>query len=467
MLTYDVRIWGIRKRNSKSAPFQLRWLVGGQTHQQPFQSQQLADGRRAELKSAVRRGEQFDVETGLPVSELRERNSPTWYEHACDYALMKWPNVAAKHRAGIAEALTNMMPVLVSGPKKGAPDPQVLRQALRVWAFQCVRDDKGEFAARKDVEDPPEEVAAALEWVAKHSVKVVDMDDSDRIRRALRALSTKLDGTSSADNTFRRKRTVLSNALRYAIERGLLTVNPLSRIDWDPPETDDEVDFRYVPGPELARELLEAVRAHGPRGQHLHAFFGCLYYAGMRPSEAAALTERDCKLPESGWGELVLAGSRPEVGAGWTDDGTSYEIRGLKRRARKTTRPVPIPPVLVQLLRRHLDEYGTAEDGRLFRAVRGGRVRSTEYTEVWQEARRKALPAEEVDSALAEVPYSLRHAGISLWIKAGVDPVEVARRAGHSIAVLWKFYAKLLRGQQNRANRLIDDALNSTSDEAG
>lgn len=81
--------------------------------------------------SAIRKGEQFDVETGLPASEPRELNSPTWYEHACAYALMKWPNVAAKHRASIAEALTNMMPVLVSGPKKGAPDPKVLRHALR------------------------------------------------------------------------------------------------------------------------------------------------------------------------------------------------------------------------------------------------------------------------------------------------------------------------------------------------
>ncbi|WP_372509495.1 hypothetical protein [Streptomyces humicola] len=100
-----------------------------------------------------------------------------------------------------------------------------------------------------------------------------------------------------------------------------------------------------------------------------------------------------------------------------------------------------------------------ASDGRLFTAVRGGRVRSTEYTEVWQAARDKALSEEDAASPLADVPYSLRHAGVSLWIKAGVDPVEVARRAGHSIAVLWKFYAKILRGQQHRANQLIDAAL--------
>ncbi|KUL72055.1 hypothetical protein ADL34_23340 [Streptomyces sp. NRRL WC-3605] len=147
------------------------------------------------------------------------------------------------------------------------------------------------------------------------------------------------------------------------------------------------------------------------------------------------------------------------VGSGWTDDGASYEQRGLKRRARRATRPVPIPPVLVGMLREHLKTYGTAEDGRLFRAARGGRVRSTEYCEVWDRARVKALSKAEAATPLADVPYSLRHAGVSLWINSGVDPVEVARRAGHSLTVLFRFYAKILRGQQALANDLIDKGL--------
>ncbi|MFI6728135.1 hypothetical protein [Streptomyces atratus] len=111
------------------------------------------------------------------------------------------------------------------------------------------------------------------------------------------------------------------------------------------------------------------------------------------------------------------------------------------------------------LLRLHLNQYGVSDDGRLFRAVRGGRIGSNEYTEVWQAARQVALSADEVETPLADVPYSFRHAGVSLWIKAGVDPVEVARRAGHTPAVLWKFYAKILRDHQQASNRLIDDAL--------
>ncbi|WP_405583895.1 hypothetical protein [Streptomyces sp. NBC_01190] len=120
---------------------------------------------------------------------------------------------------------------------------------------------------------------------------------------------------------------------------------------------------------------------------------------------------------------------------------------------------MPIPPVLVRLIREHRQHYGVAPDGRLFRAAGGGRVRSTEYTEIWQAARKKALPHEDQGTPLAAVPYSLRHAGVSLWIEAGVDPVEVARRAGHSPAVLWRFYAKILRGSKDHANELIGQAL--------
>lgn len=185
----------------------------------------------------------------------------------------------------------------------------------------------------------------------------------------------------------------------------------------------------------------------------------------MRPGEIASLKRADCSLPPDSaetadqWGELVLGESRPEVGGGWTNDGASYEARALKRRSRGATRLVPIPPVLVRMLRQHIATYGAAPDGRLFRAVRGGRVRSTEYCDLWSAAREAVLSEAEAASPLADVPYSLRHAGVSLWITSGVDPAEVAARAGHSIAVLYRFYAKILKGDQAHSNRLIADGL--------
>ncbi|MCT2589356.1 site-specific integrase [Streptomyces sp. N2-109] len=465
MLTYDVDIWSIRKRAGRQKPYELRWRVGTRPHSKSFKLKPQADGRRSELMTALREREQFDEETGLPARELAVLSSPTWYVHATAYVLMKWPRAAAKHRSNIAESLAVVTPTLVT-TTRGAPNPKILRAALYQWAFRALRGPDGDLKPRHMVQEPPDEIRAALSWLSEHSMRVNALEDPALLRPALEALSHRMDGKKAAENTSRRKRMVLSNLLRYTVEeKGLLSANPLKRVDWTPPETDDEIDFRYVPGPALAQSLIEAVRNAGPRGQHLAAFFGCLYYAAMRPAEIASLKGSNCKLPPATaeaseqWGELLLGESRPEVGGGWTDDGTPHETRGLKRRARGATRSVPIPPVLVRMLRDHLNAYGTAPDGRLFRAARGGRVGSNEYCDLWDAARAAVLSEEDAATPLAEVPYSLRSAGVSLWIKSGVDPVEVARRAGHSIAVLFRFYAKILRGDQSRSNQLIAQEL--------
>ncbi|MEV7872407.1 hypothetical protein AB0P17_41310 [Streptomyces sp. NPDC088124] len=56
-------------------------------------------------------------------------------------------------------------------------------------------------------------------------------------------------------------------------------------------------------------------------------------------------------------------------------------------------------------------------------------------------------------------PYDLRHAGISFWLYSGVDPAECARRAGQSIEVLFRHYAKFLDGVREQANRLIEQSM--------
>jgi integrase len=465
MLTYDVRIWSIRTRANRANAFQLRWRVGSTPHSKSYKVKEQADGRRSELMTALRNHEQFDEATGLPASEFRRLQSPTWYQHACSYARMKWPNASAKHRAGIADALATITPVLVKDIR-GEPERKVMRSALYSWAFRFQPDPAtGKLVARCEVEELPAAVATALDWIARKSVDANELGKPVRLRAALEALSLRMDGAKAAETTVHRKYTVFSNALRYAVECDVLATFPLGKVDWQPPETDDEIDFRYVPSPAQARQLIGAVREQGPRGEHLAAFFGCLYYAALRPAEAAALGKAACRLPpahkgaESEWGELLLSESRPEVGSGWTDDGRSFDTRGLKRRARKATRAVPIPPVLVGMLREHMRTHGTAPDGRLFRAAGGGRVRSTEYTDIWKAAREKALSPQDVGAPLAEVPYSLRHAGVSLWLSSGVDPAEVARRAGHSVAVLFRFYAKVIKGRQAEDNDRIARAL--------
>ncbi|MEU8993455.1 site-specific integrase [Streptomyces caniferus] len=458
MLTFEFKMYALRVRPQYPKPYQVRWKVGIKSHAQSFATKTLADGRRAQLMTAAHRGEQFDVETGLPRSELVALTPQlTWFDHAKDYAKMKWDEAAsAKGRATRADGLASVTAALVKDTK-GAPAPTVLRRALTGYAFN--------FSEHRTT--PPEPLAAALTWIASKALPMPALEeDSETIRVALKALSTRLNGKRAAATTITNRRTVFNNAFRYAVERKRLTANPLASIDWSPPPTDDEIDWRYVPNPQQAMALIEAVGKLGPRGEHLQAFFGCCYHAATRPAEAMNLRKADCTLPETGWGVVLLSGSSSRVGSAWTDDGRSYEERGLKRRARSSVRDVPIPPELVKLLRAHIDRYGVAPDGRLFRAAQGGVLLSKEYPEVWKEARKAVLTGEQIASPFAEVPYCLRKAGISFWLASGVDPTEVARRAGHSVAVLYKFYAKVLDGRRDQANALIEQAMRAAERES-
>jgi integrase len=84
-----------------------------------------------------------------------------------------------------------------------------------------------------------------------------------------------------------------------------------------------------------------------------------------------------------------------------------HELRGLKHRPAGTVRIVPIPPILVSLLRQHIRESGTASDGRLFRSTRGGPLSESVYGRVWHAARQAALGPAQAATPLARRPYDL------------------------------------------------------------
>jgi hypothetical protein len=115
----------------------------------------------------------------------------------------------------------------------------------------------------------------------------------------------------------------------------------------------------------------------------------------------------------------------------------------------------------VQGLREHIEQFGTAPDGRLFRNERHGIIGSTTYSRVWEEARRLAFTPAQVASPLAGRPYDLRHAALTTWLNAGIPPAEVSKRAGNTIEVLLRRYAGCLDKQADAINRRIERAMSA------
>jgi integrase len=162
------------------------------------------------------------------------------------------------------------------------------------------------------------------------------------------------------------------------------------------------------------------------------------------------LRESDLHLPTKGWGRIVLAASASRAGRSWTDHGTARQERGLKHCAAHETCTIPVPPRPRPAAPRPHQAVQHDPGRRVFQTARGGIIQDSAYSAVWAEA---LAPAQR-RSPLGRRPYDLRHAAVSLWLNS-----EVARRAGHGVAVLLKIYAHCIDGQADAANQRIAEAL--------
>ncbi len=459
--SFEVRFWKIRTyKGKRGRTYAVRWTVAGREFHQSYETSALAESRLAELRTYARDGVPFDTATGLPVPEVRQARADvtkasemSWYQHAVRYVDRRWDGLSPNSRRSVAETLATVTPVLLI-PGMGRPADTAIWQALYGWAF-------------RSQPHPPEDVARVLAWIAEHSLPVSALADADLMLDVLTALSRKLDDTRAAANTIARKRAVLSNVLDYAIGRGL-DVNPLPRavkMAPRPKTTEGVVDPQVVINRRQADELLTAVSYQGRIGPRLVAFFACVYFAGLRPSETVELRSAvNLDLPgHDGWGTLYLRGSAPSSGAGWSASGRRRDPRGLKHRGREEVRPVPCHPALTAYLHRHLAEFGTTRDGRLFRGERGGDLSESVYGRAWQGARLLAFTPAVASSPLAGRPYDLRHACLSTRLNGGVEPTQVAAWAGNSVQVLLRVYAKCIAGRDEINRRRIEEAFRDDS----
>lgn len=265
----------------------------------------LAEELGATLIRAVRRdadGELASVGTGHGPVTI------SWYAFALEYLDMRWPQIAAKTRNETNAALCAITQVMLRDVR-GRPNDELLRRTLRDWAFVLPRPEP--HAA-------PPDVRLALRWVARTSRPLTDLMDPAVMRAVMQALRLKQDGTVAAPETQRHKRMTLVNAVRYAIEQGMLDSDPIANINWRIAKTVKQVDPRVVANPAQVRSLLCAVSYVGSyrraRGRRLVGLFAGMYYAGLRPEEAVAVTLPDCVLPAEGWGRVILHVTRPQAG---------------------------------------------------------------------------------------------------------------------------------------------------------
>jgi hypothetical protein len=199
--SYDVRVWKTEVyKGARKTTHTVRWSVGGRRRKKTHGTAALAEAFRSELFSAARRGEAFVVDSGLPISVHRAEQQVSWFDFARQYAVMKWPHLAPNSRRNTARALTNVtLALLATG--RGKPTDDQLRKAFTAWAFNV----------RTHADEPPEEIAAALDGLGRSTRDVGDLGQPSVVRSALDAFTRRADGTTAAPATIQRQRGVLVN----------------------------------------------------------------------------------------------------------------------------------------------------------------------------------------------------------------------------------------------------------------
>lgn len=228
-----------------------------------------------------------------------------------------------------------------------------------------------------------------------------------------------------------RMKSVLTDALRHAERRGLVSRNAAALAIMPRCQP---TEARRSLTPTEARALIRA-----SSGERLEALVICGLAMGLRPGEITGLL----------WSDLDLDGDQPTVSVSGSmkrrPDSSLY--RGEVKRSTAGQRTIAVPPVVVAALEAHRVRQGE-ERRELGEAwMDGGLVFCSEIGTPLDPSNVRKVFARVADRAgiTDAVPYSLRHTAASLLIDQGVGIEAVADLLGDDPRTLYRHYRHRVR----------------------
>ena len=270
--------------------------------------------------------------------------------------------------------------------------------------------------------------------------------DREVVAEVDRQLGVRLDGQPSAATTANRTRIVARACIIAAVYAEAIKGDPwpprsLTRTLRKVARRRRSVDPRRLPDPATMARAIEAIASHQSGSRTYQAMTAVAYYAGLRPSEVVIVRVGSLDLPASGWGRLQV-----------TEADISFDQPGEPKTG---PRIVPIPPVLVDILRKWIAENELVKDEQLLARTRTG---SMPQQSNWGRAWHRAL------ASIRQPPlrvYDCRHAAATTWLRSLVPLGETARRLGHSVETLVSTYVGALNDEEAVGNERIESLLTS------
>ena len=424
----EVKIYGVQDRRSTvqaKLPWVVRYTIDGRHRSKSFRTRAEADRYRSLLLQAVQAGGRFDETTGEPESWQMPLRDLRVHEWSRRWLAEQWQEWQPRTRTSATEGLARFVTIAV---EHGAKTPD----GLRVYLYSALSpDSEGGREAQYE------------KWLAKNCLTLGELD-RERIADIDRRLTLKLDGSPMAANTANRIRIIARASVQSAIDAGAVPADAWpqrskSRARRKVARTKRSVDVRSLPSPHAMAEAIDAIVTQQPGSKTYRVMTAVAYYAGLRPSEVVMLRVRSAELPAEGWGRLDV-----------TEADISFDEPGEPKTG---PRSVPIPPVLVAMLREWGEQNDiTSPDQLLFRTRNDTRPSGSNWARAWHRA------LESVGQPPLRV-YDCRHAAATTWLRAGMPLGETARRLGHSVETLVSTYVGALDDEEQVGNQRIESIL--------
>jgi integrase len=269
-------------------------------------------------------------------------------------------------------------------------------------------------------------------WAAffdRYALRWYDLD-AQAMRAAIAALRLEVSGETNELQTSTKHFVALNELMRWGVVEGKVAANPIDSLKkWERPSTTTKirrVDKRQVPGMDYLVQILDTCRQFGldgdPMALRVLVLIAILALAGLRPSEGRALHVEDFTLPERGWGNLTFGRRTTSPGRMFTDDGEPDEHGSLKWRDCDDLRDVPLPPMLVAIVRRHIRDFDLSEEDYIACDQNGNQLETADIYKVWHRVRAAVFADAGVKKFRSLQLKDLRHTRASLLLAARAVP---------------------------------------------
>ncbi len=231
----------------------------------------------------------------------------------------------------------------------------------------------------------------------------------------------------------------LSRAYRTAISKRLLTYNLMDSPFIKKPKSERQDKKVYAFTCDEQNIFLEALKKKRYRAKNIdyNSMFMIELFAGLRMGEICALTPDDIDLKNN------IIRVRNTI-----TRGLDYKVKvGDKTKTPRGVRDVPINPVLVETLKKVLNNYVENKDNLLFYNETMDRPVSTQQANDYFHRLCKNAGLQPIGGQ-----HLLRHTFVTRCIEAEVPPEVIMRWAGHkNISVTLDTYTDVFAKMHNKA----------------